>query len=291
SDLKPLPARTALEALVVTNTELSTRNSAQYQFIHLDRGIEDGVQVGNVFRVYDYYDPVTRVKITDSDFLINADAIVIHATAQFSTAMVLHAHDLFSRGDFAVLLTDVSDLERQKKGEMRDFGEDERRTPEDKELDELDQLDRSSGEGMGKKEEAEIKELDQWDKSKDLQSTPSTEPTVPSAADTPTDEAEKLPGSDAEQGRKAPPQDPSLDQTLDSPTVNPPGMETPAPPAHLKPAPEQTLEAPPAPPAANEPAVPGELSPKEPNVEPITPPEAGSVEPALPSPPDDVKSQ
>ncbi len=289
SDVKTLPARTALEALVVMGTDISTRNSAQYRIIHLDRGIEDGVQIGNVFRVYDYYDPVSRKKITDSDFLVNADAIVIHATAQFSTAMVLRSHDTFTRGDFAVLLTDVSDLEKVLKGGARDFGEDDKRPPEDKELDELDELDKASGEGLGKKEEAEIKELDQWDKTKDLQNPATTEPTVPSAADTPTDDAEKLPGSEIEPGHKAPPQDPTLDQTLDAPSVTPPGLETPAPPAHLKPAPEQTLEAPPPPKAQEEPSMPGEPSPG-PNVEPIVPPDSNTVEPGLPSQPDDVKS-
>ncbi|MBI3558228.1 MAG: LysM peptidoglycan-binding domain-containing protein, partial [Deltaproteobacteria bacterium] len=211
TEVKTLPARSALEALVVMSTDISTKNSAQYRIIHLDRGIEDGVQIGNVFRVYDYYDPITRKKITDSDFLVNADAIVIHATAQFSTAIVLRSHDTFTRGDFAVLLTDVSDLERTLKALTHDLGEEDKRAPEDKELDELDELDKSSGEGLGKKEEAEIKELDQWDKTKDLQTPGATEPTVPSAADTPTDEAEKLPGSEVEPGHKTAPQDPTLD--------------------------------------------------------------------------------
>ena len=56
-------------------------------------------------------------------------------------------------------------------------------TPEDHELDELDELDKASGEGLGKKEESEIKELDQWDKSKDIKTEP--EPTQPSTIDAP----------------------------------------------------------------------------------------------------------
>lgn len=285
TDNKPAPARTALEALVVMSPDISTRNSAQYRFIHLDRGIEDGVQIGNVFRIYDYYDPVTQAKITDSDFLVNADAIVIHATAQFSTALVLRSHDTFTRGDFAVLLTDVSDIAKELRSHDHVVGEDEdKRAPEDRELDELDELDKSTGDGMGKKEETEIKELDQWDKTKETQA-PSSEPTVPSPADQPTDQAEQRPGSEAEPAQKAPPQDPSLDQMLDSPAVTPPGLETPPPPAHTKPSPDQTLEAPPAPAAAEEPVIQNSSEASSaPPVEPMLPPEGGSATPGQATP-------
>jgi hypothetical protein len=296
NDIKPLPARVALEALTVFSSAAYTKQAAQFHFVHLDRGIEDGVQVGNVFRLYDYYDPVTRDKLTDADFLINADALVVHATAQFSTALVIRSRDTLSRGDFGVLLTDVSDLERIMRSRVHGIGEKEGKTPEDKELDELDELDRTTGEGLGRKEETEIKELDQWDKTKDLQNAPSTEPTVPSAAETPTDEAEKLPGPPAEPGapgKPKSPEEPTLDQTLDAPTAMPPGAEAPPPPAHLKPAPEQTLEAPPAPPAPEERPIPGEPTPNEgPRAEPMSPPEAApAVEPAQPTPPDDIESK
>lgn len=282
NDINPQPGRVALEALVLTSSRNSVRNSTQYHFVHFDRGIEDGVQIGNVFRIYDYFDPVTKKKITDSDFLVNADAVVVHATAQFSTALIIRSAGTFSRGDFAVMLTDVSDLTASKRAEtVRDLLNPATKTEEDKELDELDELDRSSGEGLGTKEETEIKELDQWDKTKDAPAPEaSEEPTTPSAADMPTDSAEKLPGSDAEiPVEQGAPQDPTLDETLDSPGVTPPGLDANPPPAHLQPGPEQTLEAPPPPTSSDGPPPMGSA---EMPAEPMSPDSA--VEPALPAP-------
>lgn len=287
TELKPVPARTALESLVLLSSAENTRNTGQFRFVHFDRGIEDGVQIGNVFRIYDYFDPISRKKLTDADFLINADAIVIHATAQFSTAVVLRSSNTFTRGDFAVLLTDISDIEKKITDNSHEFAADKKENEEDKELDELDELDKSSGEGLGRKEEAEIKELDQWDKNKEPKPG-NGESTVPSAPDVPTDEAEKLPGSTMEPpsstAPKDSPKDPTLDQALDSPVATPQGLETKEPPAHLRQAPEQTLEAPPPPTSPDELPPPGDPSATI-TPEPITPP----VEPALPAPGPDPK--
>jgi hypothetical protein len=258
TEIKPVAARSAMEALVALSTTEHTKNSAQYHFVHFDRGIEDGVQVGNVFRIYDYFDPNTRKKLTESDFLINADAIVVHATAQYSTAMVLRSRDTFSRGDFGVLLTDVSDLERQINDRSRDLiGKDEQTTLQDKELDELDALDRASGEGLGKKEETEIKELDHWDKTKDMQNNPSQEPTTPSGPEAPTDEANGAPAkpSDAELDDK-----PSAPPAQAEPELFSPKSQAPESQPMVEPAPNTQSGAPapeaePAPLPAPEPSL------------------------------------
>lgn len=283
SDIKPVAAQTALEAVVVFSQINNTRNMSQFQYLHFDRGIEDGVQIGNVFRLYDYYDPTTRAKITDSDFLLNADVLIVHATAQFSTGIVIRSHGTFERGDFGVLLTNVSDLERTARDKSHGLGESDQRTPEDKELDELDELDRNSGEGLGKQEETEIKELDQWDKIKDFQNQPNAEPTVPSAADTPTDEAEKIPGKPAE---------PTLDEELDAPTTQPHGEQKKLPPAKLKKLEkleDQTLDAPPMPEMQ---VLPGEPSPapKAPETEELyNPGNDPNITPIQPTPPEDLE--
>jgi len=235
SQIKPIPAQTALESMLVMSNESQTKNTAQYRFVHFDRGIEDGVQIGNVFRVYEYHDPESRQKLTDADFLVSADILVIHATAQFSTGLILRSRDTLSRGDFGVLLTDVSDLDRQLKGQGRDFGTKSTHSEGDRELDELDALDRASGEGLGSKEEQEIKELDHWDKTKDLQSEPSAEPTLPSDAEVPTDQVEKPPAPTDQEPSLSP--DSTLDQGLDSPSASGPESTPPMEP-------EQTLDAP-----------------------------------------------
>lgn len=266
TDIKPIAANAALEALVVS-TE-GTANSSQFQFVHLDRGIEDGVQVGNVFRIYDYYDPETKAKLTDSDFLIHADALVVHATAQFSAALVFRSRSTFSRGDFGVLMTDVSEFEQVKEYKESSLGADQNAAPsaEDRELDELDELDRASGEGLGKQEETEIKELDQWDRTKDMQNDPNSEPTEPASPHQTTDEAEQYPGTEP----SLPQTEPTLDEALDSPTIEPPALEAPPLPADMAPTQDQTLDAPPP----IEPS--GELMP-----EPESPAPSAS-EPALP---------
>ena len=180
----PKTARAPIESLVLLDPSTSVSNVSQHRYVFFDRGLEDGVEIGNVFRIYDYYDPVTQKKITDSDFLVSADAIVVHATAQYSTALIIRGLGTVSKGDFGILLTDISDLEKRQrsKAKVKDInGEEEREG--DKELDELDELDRKAvGEGLGRQEELEVKELDQWDRTKDL------EPTVPSDAGSPGDE-------------------------------------------------------------------------------------------------------
>ncbi len=155
NDIKPVAATKPVESVVFFNHEHRPANTSQFQFIHFDRGIEDGVHVGNVFRVYEYFDPATTQRITDSDFIVNSDAIVVHATAEFSTALVIRSRDTFTRGNFGILLTDISDLERK------------RNRTSDSELEELNRLDEQTGEGLGRQEETEIKELQEWDRTKD----------------------------------------------------------------------------------------------------------------------------
>lgn len=186
TDIKPTASRIALEALVITSHVNTVQSTAQFRVVHFDRGIEDGVQVGNVFRMYTYDDPITGQKITESDFLMNADALVVHATAQFSTAVVLRSRDLFARGDFGVTLTDVSDLEKQFVDRTKSIDGLETSDQIDRELDELDELDRNSGEGLGEKEEIEIKQLDHWDSTRETIQPQETAPSDESPAIDPT---------------------------------------------------------------------------------------------------------
>ncbi|HRK01960.1 MAG TPA: hypothetical protein PLH57_04790, partial [Oligoflexia bacterium] len=186
TDIKPVASRVALEALVITSHSNTVSFTGQFRVVHFDRGIEDGVQVGNVFRMYNYDDPITNEKITESDFLMNADALVVHATAQFSTAIVLRSRDIFKRGDFGVTLVDVSDLETEFVDRTKSLDGMEQSDALDRELDELDELDRNSGEGLGEKEEIEVKQLDHWDSSKPDTTEPNVEPADESPAIDPT---------------------------------------------------------------------------------------------------------
>lgn len=173
TEIKPTSARNSVESMVLFDPVYNGTNASQFRYVFFDRGLEDGVEVGNVFRIYDYYDPVTGKKITDSDFLHSADVIVIHATAQFSTGLILKSKSTITKGDIGVLLTDTSDLSKAKGDKTKSL--DGKSKDPDKDLDDLDELDRISGEGLGRKEEQEVKELDQWDKTKDLEPSPTKE--------------------------------------------------------------------------------------------------------------------
>lgn len=238
TDIKPIPAEPDIEALVMPAGRFDTQNIAQFNFVHLDRGLQDRVRVGNVFRLYTYYDPTTKSKVTDSDFIFSADAIVVHATAQFSTALIIRSRSTVDRGDFGVSLVDVSDLEKKNKDRSHELNDSQTRsTFEDKELDELDELDRNSGEGLGKKEEVEIKELDHWDKSKDA--PPPHQEAAPSDSAAPHEEP-TLPGESTTSETQEPTletpslkHDPTIDENLDSPTITSP--ETPTTPGETLP--------------------------------------------------------
>lgn len=201
--IEPQAAREQVEAVVIGDPNEYSSSKAQYQFIHFDRGIEDGVQVGNVFRIYEYYDPITHDKVTDSDFLMFADALIVHATAEFSTGMILRSRDPIVRGQLGVLLTDVSDFVRKEETVGHALGEEDKRSAEDKELDELDELDRKSGEGLGTKEEQEIKELDNWDKTHEepaekLKSEPEAVPEAPQEPEATPDVEAQPPAGESE---------------------------------------------------------------------------------------------
>lgn len=268
NEIKPIAGPTPVEGLVLLDKNARI-GASQFNIIHLDRGIEDGVQIGHVFRLFDYFDPTTKDKVTDSDFLIRADAIVVHSTAQFSTALVLRSRSIVKKGDFGVLLTDVSDLEQLSSRNEPPSSAD------DKELDELDALDRATGEGLGRKEEQEIKELEHWDKTKD--EAPKDNETVPSSPDA----SPEVPPVSTDQ---------PLDSTMQpetSPSTNPeiPPTAT-GPEPTLEPVPETALE--PVPEAAPEPAVPQEPTPVPEITAPPSPP-APNAEPVPTTPPAPVE--
>ena len=184
SGINPVPAKSSLETLVMFDHKNSLVASSQYRFVLLDRGLEDGLEPGNIVRVYDYFDPLTNQKITESDSLVNADVLVVHSTAKFSSGMVIRAKDIVSFGDFGVALTDLSDLQKNsRKGKT--LGEDSSKSLEDKELDELEELDRLHGDGLGKQEEQEIKELNLWDQEKNIPQDSQTSPNEVESAPSP----------------------------------------------------------------------------------------------------------
>jgi hypothetical protein len=177
TDIKPINAEQPIEAMVILNPLTNTWNSGQHHYVHFDRGLDDGVQVGNVFRIYEYKDPITKKTITENDMLIQADALVVHVTAQYSTALVIRARNLIKTGDLGVLLLDTSNLLQTSshKQKIRLLGQPEdSKTLEDSELDNLDKLDDGKDE-IGRKEKEELEQLKNWDQNKNQVEEPKVE--------------------------------------------------------------------------------------------------------------------
>lgn len=221
--VQPTPAQSALEALAISNSS-GLRYSAQFHTVHFDRGLEDGVQVGNVFRIYQYDDTVTQKPITQSDWIPKADALVLHATAQFSTAILFSSEQIIEEGDFGVLLTDLSVLKRTKKfitpsGDFSSTATMLEGTKEEspEEIDELDRLDQMSPDGLGHQEQKEIQELNRWDETKDPSTT--TEPSLAPEESTSTTTTE--PGLESHAEPTLEPEAPSLSEPSTTPESNP----------------------------------------------------------------------
>ena len=89
---------------------MSTYATAQHKIVFIDRGREDDIKPGMVFRLYQHFDPSNDKKLTDTDVAIEADMMIIHATEKFSTAIVLTSLNTIVDKSNVVALTDVSDV-------------------------------------------------------------------------------------------------------------------------------------------------------------------------------------
>jgi hypothetical protein len=108
-----------------------------------------------VFRIYQHFDPSNDKRITESDFIIDADLLVIQVSETFCSAIIINSLSPVIENSTAVLLTDVSDLLKH-----RGFREKGGNLKSEDELDELDQLD--GNDSLGKDEKRELKQLERW---------------------------------------------------------------------------------------------------------------------------------
>lgn len=246
----PIPGPSSLEGVLMMDHNLSTYTTAQFKTAFVDRGADDGVQPGMVFRAYQYYDPSNDKKVTSSNFIIDADLIVLQTSARFSYVLVLNSLSMITENATVILLTDVSDL-MHNKGFREKLGPQDLK---DRELDELDKLD--PGGGLGKEEERELRQLERWK---------GNGPVPPAAG------SETLPPPPGPEGEILPPPPGSGAEVL------PPPPETTPPP------PDAAL--PPPPPAQASDAI-LDLAPPTDSTPPPPPPTAGGEELSLPPPPD-----
>ncbi|HLD98702.1 MAG TPA: LysM peptidoglycan-binding domain-containing protein [Bdellovibrionota bacterium] len=237
----PIPGPNRIEATLILDSRSSTSTTAQFKFVFIDRGSDDGVQAGMVFRAYEHRDPATDEQVIESETISRGDVIILQSSPRFSTGMILNAIGVLEDRTPVSLLTDVSDV--RKKREVLEKSLDDTR---EQEIDELERIE--AGGGLGKKEEKELKQLERW-KSEPTDSTaPPTTPdsSLPPPAEgdvapaTPEDgelppapEPEALPEPSAESSEDAPPPPPELPEAelgSEPPNEELPGEPDTAPP-------------------------------------------------------------
>jgi len=155
---QPIPAANPLEATLLLNKETSMYATSQFKQVIIDRGSGDGVYPGMVFRSYQYWDPGTGDRFTDSDFIIDADILVVHSNEDFSVGIVLSSMSPVTEGSTLVLLTDIGDVLDKNGYRLRTQDEVKR----DEELKELDLLPPQNQ--LEDAERRELEQLEKWQK-------------------------------------------------------------------------------------------------------------------------------
>jgi hypothetical protein len=278
-ELTPIAGPRPIPGVLMLDHSFSTYATAQHKEVFIDRGSEDGIQPGMVFRAYEHKDPSNDKKISNSNFVIDADFIVIQVSPTFCSALAIHSLSPVIENSPVVLLTDISDL--NKNDGFSNKGADD---------DDLDKLDENDG--MTAAERRELKQLEKWKKNPENATsatpTPSPNPSPePTPSDTPTPEASAAP-EPAPTATPAPSAEPS--PATSAPADTAPPTAEPAPPTTEAPAPETpapTPESAPATTGSAPPTTPSSASPVAPPAEPApveatAPPADASLPPPLP---------
>ncbi len=82
--------------------------------LYLDRGRADGVEIGNIFEVYDFKDRLTDKNITENPTYKTGEVTVINVTDNFATVLVTQSKMDFYMGDIAVTKTKEAALRAAK---------------------------------------------------------------------------------------------------------------------------------------------------------------------------------
>ena len=116
-------AKRIIEAAIIASQKgLATVSTGD--IIHIDRGRLDGVEVGTVFSIYDFFDRGTERRITPSPTYRIGELVVINVTDNFATAFVSEALTAIQVGHLAFTTSEEEALalarekERAKRGPM-----------------------------------------------------------------------------------------------------------------------------------------------------------------------------
>ncbi len=249
----------SIEGVLMLNKTISTYATAQHKLVFIDKGSDDKVRPGMVFRAYQHYDPGNDKKLTNADFIIAADIQVVQVSEMFSSGIVIRTMMPITENTSVVLLTDVADL-KSNKG-FRDRSPEDRR--KDQELDDLDKLD--GGAALKKDEQKELKQLEQW------KQNPGEAPAAPGVPAGETKGSETKVDDTKGTQKPEPKSDSNSDAALDSlappsgdspsPAATPPAAATPPETAPPSGAGTESLAPPPSAPASSEAVPPAPAAP------------------------------
>lgn len=182
-ELTPIAGPRPIPGVLIFDHSFSTYATAQHKEVFIDRGSDDGIQPGMVFRAYQHKDPSNDKKVSNSNFIIDGDFIVTQVSPTFCSALATQSLSLVIEHSPVVLLTDISDL-------VKNDGY-SNKGAEDDDLDKLDEND-----GLTAAERRELKQLEKWKKNPENliptvtplpSASPSPEPS-PSPSETPLPE-------------------------------------------------------------------------------------------------------
>jgi hypothetical protein len=238
---RPIPAPAKQEAVILKDPFLTPGVVSQQRFVLADRGADDGVKTGMVFRSYDYEDRYSGKHLIDSDLFPNSDFIVAFAWPKFSLVIQTRGDQMYDNGIPVILLTDVSDLTQSKNARVVPVFENK-----GSESDDLEGLDTTPG--IGKKEEEELKQLEEAASGK------KAAPPEPVPAPEPLPEPSAAPPPPEPEPNAPPPPEPLPDE-VPPPALDAPAGGTPAPAPNEAP-PSGDLDIGDTPPSSDEPPPP-----------------------------------
>jgi hypothetical protein len=91
----------AIEAAIIDSYKDLAKNMIYGDIVYLDRGRADGVEIGNVFEVFSFYDRGTGKRISKEPTYKIGELTVISMTDDFSTALVTNSSDEINLGYLA----------------------------------------------------------------------------------------------------------------------------------------------------------------------------------------------
>lgn len=245
----PVAAPEGIEATLLLERGSSTSLMAQHHFAFIDRGSDDGVRPGMVFRAFVYKDLETGKSLTGEDIAYSGDCTVVHVTERFSTVLITSSTSTLDDGMSVKALTDVSGLARARKSGIKELDG----TPAPKPRNDLDELEGSAN--LTEEEKKNLKQLEKKKEGDQAEPSPETSPN-PEASPAPETPAEgELPPADEpppnlEETPTAPAPETPPNESATSPSPGPTPTPTPtaAPaetPAEPAPSEESAPEAPP----------------------------------------------